>query len=252
MREINGKKFFTIYEISNLLKKEFTPDDIKLRIENEELPGLKIDNKWHINKEMVDFLVDVMINKKIDWSRIFAIKEQKVNLSNIRLEGLILDIGGGGQGVIGQFKKDKVIAIDHNKKELEEAPKGGLKIIMDAGELKFLNNTFDTVTSFFTFMYIPKSEHQKIFKEIYRVLKKDGNLVLWDVIIPKRENQIYAMFSLPLKIKINDIELDAGYGVFWGKKEQDLEYFQKLSKKVGFSEVEFISDDQIFYLRVKK
>ncbi len=252
MREINGKKFFTTYEISNLLKKEFTPDDIKLRIENEELPGLKIDNEWHINKETVDFLVDVMINKKIDWSRIFAIKEQKVNLSNIRLEGLILDIGGGGQGVIGQFKKDKVIAIDHNKRELEEAPEGGLKIIMDAGELKFLNNTFDTVTSFFTFMYIPKSEHQKIFKETYRVLKKDGNLVLWDVIIPKRENQIYEMFSLPLKIKINDIELDAGYGVFWGKKEQNLEYFQKLSKKVGFSEVEFISDDQIFYLRVKK
>lgn len=252
MREINGKKFFTIYEISNLLKKEFGPDDIKLRIKNEELPGLKIDNEWHINEETVDFLVDVMINQKIDWSRIFAIKEQKVNLSNIRLEGLILDIGGGGQGVIGQFKKDKVIAIDHNKRELEEAPEGGLKIIMDAGELKFLNNTFDTVTSFFTFMYILKSEHQKIFKEIYRVLKKDGNLVLWGVRIPKRENRIYEMFSLPLKIKINDIELDAGYGVFWGKKEQSLEYFQKSSKKVGFSEVEFISDDQIFYLRVKK
>lgn len=149
MREINGKKFFTIYEISNLLNAEFTPDDIKLRIENEELPGLKIDHEWHINKETVDFLVDVMINKKIDWSRIFAIKEQKVNLSNIRLEGLILDIGGGGQGVIGQFEKDKVIAIDHNKRELKEAPEGGLKIIMDAGELKFLNNTFGTVTSFF-------------------------------------------------------------------------------------------------------
>jgi ubiquinone/menaquinone biosynthesis C-methylase UbiE len=252
MREINGKKYFTIYEISNLLNAEFSPDDIKLRIENEELPGLKINNEWHINEETVDFLVDVMINKKIDWSRIFAIKEQKVDLSNIRLEGLILDIGGGGQGVIGQFKKDKVIAIDHNKRELEEAPEGGLKIIMDAGELKFLNNTFDTVTSFFTFMYIPKSEHQKIFKEIYRVLKKDGNLVLWDVIIPKRENQIQEMFSLSLKIKINDIELDAGYGVFWGKKEQNLEHFQKLSKKIGFSEVEFISDDQIFYLRVKK
>jgi hypothetical protein len=42
-----------------------------------------------------------MINKKIDWSRIFTIKEQKVDLSNIKLEGLILDIGGGGQGVIG-------------------------------------------------------------------------------------------------------------------------------------------------------
>ena len=252
MQEINGKKFFTIYEISYLLKKELTPDEIKLRIENEELLGQKIDNEWYINEETVNFLVDVMINHKIDCSRIFAIKEQKVDLSNIKLEGLILDIGGGGEGVIGQFKKDQVIAIDHNKRELEEAPEGGVKIIMDAGELKFLDNTFDTVTSFFTLMYIPKSEHKKIFKEIYRVLKKDGHLVLWDVIIPKRENQIHEMFSLPLKIKIDDKELDTGYGVFWGKKEQNLEYFQKLSIKVGFSEVKFKSDDQIFYLRVKK
>jgi len=252
MRKINGKKFFTIYEISYLLKREFSPDEIKLRIENEELLGQKIDNEWYINEETVNFLVDVMINHKIDCSRIFGIKEQKVDLSNIKLEGLILDIGGGGEGVIGQFKKDQVIAIDHNKRELEEAPEGGVKIIMDAGELAFLDNTFDTVTSFFTLMYIPKSEHKKIFKEIYRVLKKDGYLVLWDVIIPKRENQIHEMFSLPLKIKMDDKELDTGYGVFWGKKEQNLEYFQKLSIKVGFSEVKFKSDDQIFYLRVKK
>lgn len=219
MQEINGKKFFTIYEISYLLKKELTPDEIKLRIENEELLGQKIDNEWYINEETVNFLVDVMINHKIDCSRIFAIKEQKVDLSNIKLEGLILDIGGGGEGVIGQFKKDQVIAIDHNKRELEEAPEGGVKIIMDADKLKFLDNTFDTVTSFFTLMYIPKSEHKKIFEEIYRVLKKDGHLVFWDVIIPKRENKIHEMFSLPLKIKIDDKELDTGYGVFWGKKE---------------------------------
>jgi len=49
MYEINGTRYFTIYEISNLLNAEFSPDDIKLRIENEKLPGLKIDNEWHIN-----------------------------------------------------------------------------------------------------------------------------------------------------------------------------------------------------------
>ena len=64
MWEINGEKYFTIYEISYLLKKEFTPDDLKLRIENEELPGQKIGNEWHINEETVDFLVDVMIKEK--------------------------------------------------------------------------------------------------------------------------------------------------------------------------------------------
>jgi len=45
-----------------------------------------------------------------------------------------LDIGGGGEGVIGQMKGKQVIAIDPNRRELEEAADGPLKIVMDARE----------------------------------------------------------------------------------------------------------------------
>ena len=38
------------------------------------------------------------------------------------LTGSILDIGGGGEAVIGQFYKDRVTAIDNCEEELEEAP----------------------------------------------------------------------------------------------------------------------------------
>ena len=41
----------------------------------------------------------------------------------------ILDIGGGGEGIIGKLKGEQVVAIDPNKRELEEAarrPRSGI------------------------------------------------------------------------------------------------------------------------------
>lgn len=86
--------------------------------------------------------------------RMFSIDVQSLNLIEFRQEGRVLDIGGGGEGIIGQVLGERVIAIDNRSDELEEAPEGSLKIIMDARELKFLNKTFDGITSFSTLMYI--------------------------------------------------------------------------------------------------
>ena len=106
--------------------------------------------------------------------RMFSIGVQNINLKEFSQKGRVLDIGGGGEGIIGQLLGEKVIAIDPRSDELEEAPEGPLKIIMDARELKFLNKTFDGITSFFTLMYIEKQHHNKVFEEIHRVLKNEG------------------------------------------------------------------------------
>lgn len=39
-----------------------------------------------------------------------------------KLNGSILDIGGGGEGVIGQLYGQQVVAIDKLQEELDEAP----------------------------------------------------------------------------------------------------------------------------------
>lgn len=39
-----------------------------------------------------------------------------------KLDGSILDIGGGGEAVIGQIYKDRVTAIDNRQEELDGAP----------------------------------------------------------------------------------------------------------------------------------
>ena len=49
-------------------------------------------------------------------------ERQEVAIPDFAADGFILDIGGGGEGVIGQLKGNQVISIDPYKEELENAP----------------------------------------------------------------------------------------------------------------------------------
>lgn len=187
-----------------------------------------------------------------EYKDFYTIGPLRIDISNIKLDGRILDIGGGGEGVIGQLKGDKVVAIDKNKSELEEAPSiEDLKIVMDATNLKFLDKMFDTVTSFFTLMYIPQQDHKKVFQEILRVLKKEGEFNLWDVKVPNRREDKRIKFLVWLEVKINDKIIETGYGSKWDKV-QDINYFSNLGKSVGFEVIESIEENNTFYLRFKK
>jgi ubiquinone/menaquinone biosynthesis C-methylase UbiE len=184
--------------------------------------------------------------------KIQFIKPQKLDISDIDLNGRILDIGGGGEGIIGQFKGERVIAIDPKKSELEEATPGDyLKIIMNAKDLQFLDETFDTVTAFFTFMYIPWSDHEKVLKEIYRVTKKGGEFVLWDFKIPKREGSDKEFFGLYLEVKFGEKKVETGYATRWNKV-QDIKYYLKIGSSIGFASIETKEIDELFYIKFQK
>ena len=180
------------------------------------------------------------------------IEPQKIDLTDVELKGRILDIGGGGEGIIGQLKGEQVVAIDRREGELKEAAPGDyLKIIMDAKDLQFLDETFDTTTAFFTLMYIPLSNHQKVFQEIYRVTKKGGEFVIWDFIIPNRGISDKDLYGLYLEVKIGKKKISTGYATKW-EKEQDLEYYLNLGTSIGFKIVEEKMMDQMFYIRFQK
>jgi len=88
----------------------------------------------------------------------YTAEKQHVDITKVEIPGRILDIGGGGEGIIARRYGDKVIAIDNRKDELEESPDAGLKIVMDACELKFLDNSIDNATCFYSLMFIPDVE----------------------------------------------------------------------------------------------
>jgi ubiquinone/menaquinone biosynthesis C-methylase UbiE len=177
---------------------------------------------------------------------------QTVTVEDFETEGFILDIGGGGEGVIGQLKGQQVIAIDINQRELEDAPPGPLKIVMDARDLKFLDNTFNTATVFFTFMYISSDDHQKVFEELHRVLSPGGRLLIWDVTFPKRVDEKQTMALFFFKFILPDREIKTGYGVRRPEGKQGLAHFMELAKKTGFEIVFHKEKDRWFFLEVKK
>ena len=177
---------------------------------------------------------------------------QYVTINDFEADGYILAIGGGGEGTMGRLKGNQVIAVDISKRELEEAPDGPLKIIMDARDLKFLGKTFNTVTSFFTLMYIDGNDHEKVFGEMFRVLKPGGKLLLWGAIIPKQTNSNQNRVLVPLTIKLPQQEVRTGYGVRLPQEDHDLAYYIKMSEKVGFEFIFKESKNQVFHIIVQK
>ena len=63
------------------------------------------------------------MEERFDW-----FERVELDLQDFPSQGWVLDIGGGGEGVIGRLKGSAVVAIDLYKQELEEAPAGPLKI----------------------------------------------------------------------------------------------------------------------------
>jgi len=178
--------------------------------------------------------------------------EQTVTVGDFPAESFILDIGGGGEGVIGQLKGRQVVAIDISKRELEEAPPGPLKVVMDARDLKFLDNTFHTATVFFTFMYIASNDHQKVFEELQRVLSPGGRLLIWDVIFPEPTDKIKNTALFRFTFRLPHKEIRTGYGVRRPEGEQGLAHFTDLATKTGFHIVSHKEDGRWFFLEVEK
>jgi len=191
-------------------------------------------------------------HQEISPERVFVFEKQEVVVNDFKTEGFILDIGGGGEGIIGQLKGSQVIAIDLIKKELEDAPPGPLKIVMDARSLGFLDNTFNTATIFFTFMYIKSSDHEKVFQEVYRVVTPGGRLLIWDVIFPgeKEKGKDYVLF--PLSVRLPNKTVNTGYGVRWPEQEQGLPYYLELAQKTGFKVISQNKQNAWFFLELQK
>lgn len=183
----------------------------------------------------------------------FILDSQEIVIEDFKADGYVLDIGGGGEGIIGRLKGDRVVAIDVNEDELNESPEGPLKILMDARELKFLDESFNTVTAFFSLMYLKQRDHlQAVFREVYRVLRPGGKLYIWDVEIPDRPQTDKEVFLVLLKITVGEDVIETGYGQRWLEEPRGIAYYEALA---GEANLKISSLDQIgsvIYLQMVK
>ena len=190
---------------------------------------------------------------EISEDRLFFFEREKVVVEDFEAAGFILDIGGGGEGVIGRLKGEQVIAIDPSKRELEGAAAGPLKIIMDATDLQFLDEGFNTVTSFYTLMYIKGEEaHRQVFSEVYRVLAAGGRFLIWDAIFPSQVEEEKDVAVFWLTVRLGEEEVDAGYGMLWPEGGRGVSYYVGLAKSAGFEVVLQKEEGQRLFLEVRK
>jgi ubiquinone/menaquinone biosynthesis C-methylase UbiE len=179
--------------------------------------------KGHVNSNLED---------------LFWFETQKIELVDFECDGFVIDIGGGGEGIIGQLKGSQVIAIDPKKRELENSADGPLKIIMDARELKFLDCTFQSATAFYSLMYMSEEIQKVVLSEVHRVLKTSGEMRIWDISLLQPFDRTKRGFIVPLEVKLPDRVIETGYGNPWPENDHDISYYRQIAEETGFKVIE--------------
>jgi ubiquinone/menaquinone biosynthesis C-methylase UbiE len=164
----------------------------------------------------------------------------------------ILDLGGGGAGVIGQLYGRQVVAIDIRKQELDEAPAGPVKVVADARALPFEEAAFDAATAFYFFMYVPRCDHEDVFREALRTLKPGATFHIWDVTIPAVGNRPQQLFAVPVKVRLPDRTIQTAYGVAWKERVLSSGHLEELATSVGFECLTKEAHQASFHLCLRK
>ena len=164
------------------------------------------------------------------------------------LSGSILDIGGGGEAVIGRIYRDRVTAIDNLQEELDEAPDCCTKLLMDAAALSFADNSFDNVTFFYSLMFMSEETQRKALREAARVLKPGGVVSLWDCDIASAYPE---PFTVDLDIRYGSESLQTCYGIL-KQDPQSSESVLQLLEAAGLR-VDFVHrEDGQFHIQCGK
>ncbi|MEK6922555.1 MAG: class I SAM-dependent methyltransferase [Nanoarchaeota archaeon] len=123
------------------------------------------------------------------------VEKAKKILKYIKPRGVLLDIGTGTGIATKEFEKYcKCIALDPSKKLLEQY--NGEKVVGKAEDIPFSDGYFDVVVSL---TVLHHTNIKKALKEIFRVVKKDGQIA---ITILKKSNVDLSLFKDFKKIDI--------------------------------------------------
>ncbi|MFX1254398.1 MAG: class I SAM-dependent methyltransferase [Promethearchaeota archaeon] len=180
--------------------------------------------------------------------RSYLFRRQEVIIEDIP-SGRVLDIGGGGEGVIAQIGAERVTAIDKRESEIKDAQSKAPTAnwhVADARDLSFEDESFNNATAFFSLMYMRPTVKKEVLLEVFRLLPPGGELWIWDANISSK-----GFFVIMLTIQLpNGKKIRTGYG----SKDcpQSTELISELLQKTGFEVSEVESSKLWFFLKAKK
>ena len=164
------------------------------------------------------------------------------------LTGSILDVGGGGEGIIGRRYGSAVTVIDNRQEELDEASCSCRKLRMDASSLSFAGASFENVTFFYSLMYMNRPVQKAALVEAVRVLKPGGRLLLWDCEIACAYPE---PFLAELDVRWAQERVCTTYGVV-KSDPQSMEDFLNLCRGNGLTLLKTETASGHFYLEFRK
>ncbi|EYE89011.1 hypothetical protein Q428_04695, partial [Fervidicella metallireducens AeB] len=124
-------------------------------------------------------------------------KKININLSDIKLEGNVLEVAQSGNNVISKLiEKNSTEGLD-NKIDKDY-------ILWNRKSLDNKNDKYDIVCAFFSFNRVPKIWLKRLFKDIGLMLKNNGKIFIWDVYFPRIKFQ--NKLCIRVKIGENDFE----------------------------------------------
>lgn len=164
------------------------------------------------------------------------------------LQGSILDIGGGGEAVIGRLYGQQVTAIDILHEELDEAPDCCTKILMDARELSFPDHSFDNITAFYSLLFMLREDQEKAIMEAARVLRAEGQMHIWDAAFPSAYPEA---FEANLELDLEGSRLQTSYGILKMEGQSESDMIQ-MAKNAGLTLLQSDSAEGHFHLCFRK
>jgi len=177
---------------------------------------------------------------------------QEITLEYIPTDGLIIDIGGGGEGLVSRIGGAKVCAVDIRMSEIREAQIHGPPsnwLVGDGQHLSFQDGVFDVATMWFSLGYMSDwSTKRRVLEESRRVLVDNGHISILSSHIPRNCDHLvfWAQFTLP-----DGTISQTGYGVRGGQG-QTLNRLVKLLEEIGYRISVAEDNDAWFEIRAIK
>ncbi|MGY5874931.1 MAG: class I SAM-dependent methyltransferase [Candidatus Thorarchaeota archaeon] len=171
---------------------------------------------------------------------------QHITLEKIQGNSLIVDVGGGSEGLVSRIEGDRVCAVDIKLAKIEEArihDPASHWFTCDARQLCFQDETFSIATFWFTLGYMSDWETKRsALHEAYRVLRTNGKLSILGSVIDCAEKRFHFQVLLTLP---DSTTSKMGYRVNGGQN-QTLKTITELCVETGFRIVETESHQHWF------
>ena len=94
------------------------------------------------------------MSRLIPYIMYFFTRSQKIIIDSIP-DGSVIDIGGGGEGIIAQIGNERITAIDKNQSEINEAKPNAPKanwILADATNIRNMSSTLSDIMLIYRFV----------------------------------------------------------------------------------------------------